>query len=179
MIYNDFQKIPKITHAHYRINVSWLYLEDQITQMSEGLELIIEPEFQRAHVWTDEQRTKYIEWVLRGGKSGKDILWNCAGWMGKFTGPVYLVDGLQRITAVRKFLNNEIPAFGTLYKDFSGYLDILTADFIFYVNDLESYTDILKWYLDINSGGTIHTEEEIEKVKILLEKEKMNITSKS
>jgi len=179
MIYNDFQKIPQITQANYKIDVFWLHFEEQIKQMSDGVELVIEPEFQRAHVWTDEQRTKYIEWILRGGKSGKDILWNCAGWMGKFTGPLYLVDGLQRITAVRKFLNNEIPVFGTLYKDFSSKPNMLRCGFIFYVNDLKNYTDVLKWYLAINSGGTIHTEEEIEKVKILLEKEKMNITSKS
>ena len=171
MIYDNFQKIPQITQAHYTVHVPWLHLEKSIEQLAEGTEIIIEPEFQRAHVWTKEQQIKYIEWVLRGGKSGKEILWNCAGWMRDFRGPVYLVDGLQRITAVRKFLDNKIPAFGTSYRGYVGHLDIISCNFIFYVNDLSNYEDILKWYLDINDGGTVHTREEIEKVKLLLEKE--------
>ena len=57
------------------------------------------------------------------------------------------------------------------YKDFSGYLDIISCNFIFYVNDLDKYEDILKWYLDINDGGTVHTEMELNRVKLLLEKE--------
>ena len=172
MKHNNFQKIPQITQANYNVHVPWLHLEQSIEQLREDVELILEPEFQRAHVWTDAQRTKYIEWVLRGGRSGREILWNCAGWMKNFKGPVYLVDGLQRITAVRKFLNNEIPAFGTFYKDFSGHLDIISCNFIFYVNDLDKYEDVLKWYLDINDGGTVHSEMELEKVRLLLKKEK-------
>jgi hypothetical protein len=173
MKYKNFQKIPQITRANYKVHVPWNHLEKHLEHLKEGnTEVIIEPEFQRAHVWTEEQQIKYIEWIMRGGESGKEILWNCAGWMKDFKGPVYLVDGLQRITAVRKFLNNEVPAFGTLYKDFSGHLDIISCNFIFYVNDLENYEDVLKWYLDINDGGTIHTEMELNKVRLLLEKER-------
>ena len=172
MKFSEIQQFIK--EGSYEVNIPLDGLKCSLEHYFEsGLNL--EPKFQRAHVWTDTQRTKYIEWVLRGGRSGREILWNCAGWMKNFKGPVYLVDGLQRITAVRKFFNNEIPAFGTLYKDFSGHLDIISCNFIFYVNDLDKYEDVLKWYLDINDGGTVHSEMELNRVRLLLEKEKFNV----
>ena len=39
------------------------------------------------------------------------------------------------------------------------------------INSLKSKKDVLKWYLQINDGGTPHTKEEIERVKKLYEKE--------
>ena len=37
------------------------------------------------------------------------------------------------------------------------------------INSLKSKKDVLKWYLQINDGGTPHTKEEIERVKKLYE----------
>ena len=67
-----------------------------------------------------------------------------------------------------RFLNNEIKVFGTYYKDFEDKLpnDI---DLIFNVNNLKTKKEVLKWYLEMNSGGTIHTDEELDKVKSMLE----------
>jgi hypothetical protein len=171
MRYTKFADIPQITRAHYRINVSWPYLEEQLAHFAEtGLEL--EPDFQRAHVWTEEQQIRYVEWVLRNGKSGREILWNCPGWQRNYDGPVVLVDGLQRITAARKFMNNEIPVFGSYCAEYTDRLHMIRADFIFYVNDLTTRAEVLQWYLDINSGGTAHTSNELDKVRELLKKEK-------
>jgi len=39
------------------------------------------------------------------------------------------------------------------------------------INDLPTRKDVLQWYLQMNTGGTVHTEEEINRVKMLLEKE--------
>jgi hypothetical protein len=39
------------------------------------------------------------------------------------------------------------------------------------INDLKTKKEVLQWYLDFNTGGTVHTEEEIVKVKKLLEQE--------
>jgi hypothetical protein len=43
------------------------------------------------------------------------------------------------------------------------------------VNDLKTKAEVLQWYLDINSGGVVHTETELEKVKRLLTKEKRKL----
>jgi len=38
---------------------------------------------------------------------------------------------------------------------------------------LEKAGEVLQWYLDFNSGGVVHTEEELKKVRELLESEKV------
>ena len=35
----------------------------------EGLQL--NPDFQRGHVWTEDQQVKFLEFILRGGKTGR------------------------------------------------------------------------------------------------------------
>jgi uncharacterized protein with ParB-like and HNH nuclease domain len=170
-----FQDIKKITRAKYRVDVPWDYLPKWIEDHKNDIGIELEPDFQRAHVWTDEKRIKYVEFQLRGGNSGKEIYWNCPGWMKvgknqKF-GPLQLVDGLQRITSALKFLNNEIPVFGAFRKNYEDKLSLFDVTFIFNVNDLEDRKDVLQWYIDLNDGGVIHTTEEIEKVKKMLEEE--------
>lgn len=168
-----FLDIPQFTRsASYRINVSWGYLEQQLESFAQGYELELEPEFQRAHVWNDGQRSRYVEYVLQGGKSSREIQWNCAEF-GKgrdaFARKILLVDGLQRLTAVRKFLANEVRAFGLLRREFEGKLPTLGyMDFVFAVNDLSTYPEVLQWYIDLNTGGVVHTDEEINRVKALL-----------
>ena len=78
------------------------------------------------------------------------------------------VDGLQRITAVAKFLKNEIKVFGSYYKDFEDKIP-LSIDLIFNVNDLKTEKEVLQWYVDMNAGGTPHTNEEIERIKKMIE----------
>lgn len=84
----------------------------------------------------------------------------------KEEGEFVCVDGLQRLSAIIAFLNNEIPAFDILYKDFEGNTSVSIS---VRINDLKTRKEVLQWYIDLNTGGTIHTEEEIEKVKKLLE----------
>ena len=42
----------------------------------------------------------------------------------------------------------------------------------FFVNDLKTRKEVLQWYVDLNAGGTVHTEAEIDKVRKLLVLEK-------
>src|SRR6185369_8575566 len=92
--------IPQLKQAHYRIDVTIAEVEFTIGRWSdEGRRtcpLILEPEFQRGHVWSREQQIAFCEFLIRGGESGRTIIFNCRGWQNKFEGPMYLVDGLQR-----------------------------------------------------------------------------------
>lgn len=169
-----FSDIPQITYANYRVNIPWSHLERAISGYIKDYNLELEPDFQRNHVWTKKQQAQYVEWILKGGKSGRDIFFNCPCF-SKMSKPrkMVLVDGLQRLTAVRLFLKNKVKIFNEYFlEDFEDKIPIGGPDFVFYVNDLESRKEILQWYIDINSGGTPHTEEEIKKVKYLLKKEK-------
>lgn len=169
--------IPQLTQAHYHISVSldmleWT-LERYANKKESGCPLILEPEFQRGHVWTKEQQIAYCEFILRGGETGRTIIFNCRGWMASFKGPMYLVDGLQRITALRAMLKGEVPVFGHSLLDYEDHdVKVRSINLTFQVGNLSSYADILKWYLEMNSGGTPHTQSEIDRVTALWEAEK-------
>jgi len=136
----------------------------------EGLQL--QPDFQREHVWTEEQQIKYIEFILKGGKTGRVIYLNHSKWMGDYDlekrdFDFVMVDGLQRTTSIKRFINNEIKAFGLYYKEFTG--NIRTIDGVrININKLKTKKEVLNWYLEMNEGGTPHTEEELNKVKEML-----------
>lgn len=140
--------------------------------MGEGTSLDLDPDFQRAHVWNESKRSRYVEFILRRGHSSRDIYFNCAKWPESVDGePLVLVDGKQRLDAVRRFLHDEVLAFGRRYSEFSGKLNMLVAYFDFHINSLETRAEVLQWYLDLNTGGVCHTPKEIAKVQALLRME--------
>ena len=47
----------------------------------------LNPDFQRNHCWTPKQRREYIEYCLRGGKTGHDIYFNQMGSLHNLTHP--------------------------------------------------------------------------------------------
>lgn len=124
-------------------------------------------------MWTTEQQTKYIEYKVRGGPGFDVLYFNHPGWGGSYIGDFVLVDGLQRLTAIRKFLNNKLPVFsGYFLDDFEDKRILLRSIKIkFSVNSLKTRAEVLTWYIEMNSGGLVHTDEEIQRVKNLLEKE--------
>lgn len=170
-----FSEIPPLTrHADYRVNVPWEYVEKTLESYNETGMLQLDPPFQRAHVWNDEQRSRYVEYILRGGQSSRDIYFNQSDWMGKFQAPMFLVDGKQRLYAIRLFLNNDLPAFGSYLSDFEDRLP-LAAQLVFHVNTLPDYRSVLRWYIDLNAGGVAHTTEEIAIVRDMLAKEQLKL----
>ena len=165
-----YSEIPQFTSCgSYQVNLPLKYLKQRLEEwIAEGLQL--NPDFQRGHVWTEEQQVNYIEFLLKGGQSARVVYFNHPGWMKDFKGDFVCVDGLQRLTAVMRFLNNEIKVFGCYYKDFEGNMPN-DLDLLFNVNNLKTKKEVLKWYLEMNSGGTIHTKDELDKVKGMLIKE--------
>ena len=172
-----FQDIPQFTRdGSYQVNMEPKYMIEHICgEWVEDMGLQLDPDFQRAHVWTREQQIAYVEYFLRGGKSGRDLYFNHPQWMGGWEGEFVLVDGKQRIEAFRAFFNNEFPIFGgTYYREFTDKIRMVSHTFIIHVNDLKTRAEVLTWYLEMNTGGTVHTSEEIEKVQLLLEIERAN-----
>lgn len=174
--------IPKFFAApNYSVQTNWGFLEHWLEELAKdalhfkdgGLEL--DPDFQRGHVWTEDKQIAFVEFCLKGGQSSRTILWNHPNWRGTFQGKMVLVDGKQRLEAVRKFLRNELPIFGGNYlKDFDDPKKLLRSSdayLILSVNNLKTRKEVLEWYLQLNTGGVVHTQEEIDKVKELLKKE--------
>ncbi len=167
-----FKDIPQYTqHPNYVVDISFDYLEQHLSFWNDRGELELEPDFQRSHVWNTEQQIAYVEYLLKGGHAAQELYFNCKGWQTTYDGPIQLVDGLQRLTAVRSFLANKIPVFGTLYSEFEDKLRFTRSNFKFYINNLKTRKEVLQWYIDLNTGGVIHSSSEIDKVKRLLQQE--------
>ncbi len=172
--YTTFQDIePYTKDANYSVNVPVYDINRTIEYFQERNQLELNPDFQRGHVWNTDKKIAFVEHTLRGGKGAEIIRFNCVGWMRTYKGPFVLVDGLQRITALTDFLNNKIPVFGTLYKDYKDKLPHKLT-MIFAINDLPTRADVLQWYIQLNDGGVVHSSEEISRVQYLLELELIN-----
>lgn len=168
MNWNDIERFPRST---WEVDMSWRYMEDHLMRWvtQEGLDL--NPDYQREHVWTMQQRSEYIEYILRGGEVAKTIVFNCPDFVRGARSIFTIVDGKQRLESARMFLRGELPVFGGhTFFDFEGSFDSLIG-FKFRVVELRTREDLLKFYLSINTGGTPHSNEEISRVKALLEKE--------
>lgn len=55
-----FADIPQFPKAHYSIDQGWVTLEDLIARWEKSHGLNLDPDFQRAHVWTREQQIAYV-----------------------------------------------------------------------------------------------------------------------
>ena len=167
--------IPQvIPTGNYNVSMPLNYLLDKIESFIKEDGLNLDPDFQRCHVWSMEQRIKFVEFILQGGKANP-IYFNHSGWMSSWRGEFVIVDGKQRLTSLLMFLRNEFPVFEELDEDGIGFyakeFDTLRTDIVYVINDLKDRKQVLKWYLNLNEGNIQHSKEEIEKVKELLKKE--------
>lgn len=176
--FSDIQ--PFISKGDYEVNVALKRLERTLQEMAEDYKLELNPDFQRGRVWSEAQQISYVEFLLRGGATARVIYFNSPAFSGgtargDLDDTILCVDGLQRLTAILAFLRNQIRVFGYFYNEYD---DELTQDHTlrFNVNSLLNRKDVLQWYLDFNSGGTVHSEEELARVRALLEAEQNKTT---
>jgi len=171
ILYN--KNIPKsIPTGSYKINTSISKLIDTIGRYIKEDGLNLNPDFQRGHVWNLNQRIRYIEFILQDGET-PPIYFNHENWMGSYEGEMVIVDGKQRLTSLLMFLNNEFPVFKNLDKDNIGYyrkeFDWIPNDIIIVINNLKTKKQVLQWYLEMNSGQIQHTDEELDRVRKMLD----------
>jgi hypothetical protein len=167
-----FAEIPQFPQARYRIDVGIYDIKRTLEHWDcpeMGSPLILNPDWQRGHVWTKKQKISYLEYLLRGGRTGREIYFNCSSWQGNYNTPVYCVDGLQRITAALDFVENRIPAYGCLYKDYEDNPRLTDSNFSFNMMNVRNKRDLLQVYVDFNSGGTPHKPKEIARIIEMIE----------
>ena len=175
-----FNEIPQfIDDGNYEVNVPLTSLEERIQDWISDphYKLQINPDFQRGHVWTMEQQVNFVEFFLRGGKTGRVIYFNKPSWHFQATteyDDFVIVDGLQRLTALRMFLTGKIKAFGLFINQFENGIGRARCrdNLKFNINSLQTRKQVLEWYLEMNTGGVVNTAAEIERVRGLLSKEK-------
>lgn len=162
-----FSEIPPLYPKQtYAIDVSLPRVEQEIQDYLD-LGLQLQPDFQRPLVWTPDQQTAFVEYLLRDGSSSRIIVFNHPGWMRSFIGDFVLVDGLQRLTAVCGFLANTIPAFGHFFREFTDRVPT-GIGLRFLIASLPTHRAVLQWYLELNASGTPHSPQELQRVRALL-----------
>lgn len=156
----------------YKVDTNISIINTTISDYIDDYSLDLSPDFQRGHVWNEKQRTKYMEFILRGGLP-TPLKFNDPSINHTYDGDYnsfVIVDGLQRLTTYMLFNDNKVKAFGH-YKDNIEGVDIyLKRKYIpIIINDLKSKKEVIKWYLEMNTGGTPHSSLEISRVKLILE----------
>lgn len=171
-----FKDIPQLTRSgNWECDFGLESFTKEIDRMVECDGLQLNPDFQRGNVWNEEQQIRYVEFFLKGGITARVVYLNKPSWRTSVEKNQYddfvCVDGLQRIIAIKNFVYNEIKAFGYYHSAYEDTPRHLTHTMRINVNDLKTKKEVLQWYIDFNAGGTVHSNDEIEKVKKLLEQE--------
>lgn len=178
-----YLKIRPMPKATYSVDILLPDLEEFLERQrsamaSMGGTFELEPDFQRGHVWNDMQRIRFVEALLRS-TANCQVMFNCPDWESA-GGPdsdipdhtFQCVDGLQRLTAVRKFMAGDFTVFdGISASD----LKLTPFDPCRYrvkvsVFAFNTRADLLDFFLRLNSGGSVHSEEELTRVQDLMDK---------
>lgn len=132
----------------------------------------LDPDYQRGHVWEDENRKSYLGTFL-ATKVSPPVWVNALSEPSHYTVRDQVIDGKQRITSILMFVNGEIEAIlpdGTpiWFKDLDEQ-DILSLPpvKVCYVY-LPTRVKQLGFYLNLNKG-VAHSAEEINRIEALLE----------
>lgn len=145
--------------------------------MAERLNL--DPDYQRGRVWAEEQKKKFIGFLLEGGRLDPFLIRRHEDYRI----PDEIIDGKQRITSIIEFFENKVAAQiidGTEFflSDFSEEEQAVFKRSTNYSVELWYFTlsrkKVLELYLKINRGGTPHSEEEIQRVYSLYYEELSN-----
>lgn len=179
----DYKKqnfVSTITHRSFEhlLFLHEMRVEDfEQTSYEEDFELF--PKFQRDHVWTLEQKQQLIISILNDIPIGAFYVNKIVITKTENSGEVdhdktYLLDniiydGQQRYTAILEFLQGKFSIdyngqTGTI-ADFGWpmLLEIKRYGISVIETNFDSMNDLIDYYVLINSGGTVHTKDELEK----------------
>jgi len=167
-----FSNIPQYPKARWETDVSIRDLLGHVERWTKEYGLTLDPDYQREHVWTEDQQVAYVEHILRGGEVGQNIILNAPNFTAGTSTIAEVVDGKQRLTAMLRFVRNEIRVLaqeghpeGLLYQEFKGRPSMWWG-FKWRIVELDRL-GILNLYLSLNGGGTQHTKDELARVEIL------------
>lgn len=181
------QHIASLIHplptTEYGADVELRELHRQLEHYNSEYGLTLNPDFQRGHVWSQEQQIAFIESWIRGafGEQARTITFNCPDFAGHEKAAdsdldgMVCVDGLQRLTAVLDFLDGKFRVFTNpdveelkngldyeyfKYTTYSMHVKRLRFQ-VFY---MQKKAELLNYYLAFNGGGTPHSAEELARI---------------
>ena len=177
-------KIKPMHIACSSFDLSLDALEDQLESFEKRYGLQINPDFQRGVVWNEDQQIKFVENLIRGtvSDSAKTILFNAPNYkrasevkLNNLSKDMLCIDGLQRITACLKFIRGDFTIFkkelGGVGKDYfeDTEFSLMNVEIKMQIFNLTDKRDVLELYLMINDTGVAHTQDELNRVRDMIE----------
>lgn len=172
--------VSAIKDTHFtrpRINTEFTQTSlDSLVHMCYRRGLIDSPEYQRGYVWTLEDKQRLVKSIFNRADIGKFLLL-------EHPHPEYrleIVDGKQRIGAIREFIEGRFEYEGMTWFNLSWHDKHSFMDGMIQMAKVQSdqvkKSDILWLFLQINRGGVPQTDEHIAMARAMyeqaLEKEK-------
>lgn len=166
-----FKPMPFVTEAHinlFNVQEGFAGLPDDPNRKWSI------PAYQRARAWTDHQASSFVGNMITGG-----ICPPC--WINRnlYKDQMEIIDGQQRLVSLHRWMLGELEAVDPVSRDEIWVTDFTELDIrrlyhkvwmqVMYV-DL-TVSEQLNLYLRLNTGGTPHTESEIQKVRDMLAEE--------
>lgn len=146
------------------------------------------PEWQREFCWTEDQQIRFIESCYLGYSLGSIVVnGGEKAWFTKYD--KLLLDGQQRLTTIKNYLDNKFPVFGCYFEEVwngqaiypEGWYtwqhpgeskkQLTPRNHLFQISipmiEISSVDDdeLKEIYIRMNFGGTSHTESDLKKVK--------------
>lgn len=72
------------------------------------------------------------------------------------------------MTAIRRFIRNEIPVFGSFYREYTDGLQDSIDTMCVHINNLKTRHAVFQWYIDLDTDGTPYSDTEIELVRLCM-----------
>ena len=158
------------------VTESWVSLSDMVLgigRYADEKPLCMNPDYQRGAVWDINRRKAFIGHALSGGVVGPMYMHRDRAYKDL---TVEVVDGQQRLRAISDFILGTIPGVTVRgkelwYRDFNEVdrRDRRLSSVVIYGDWPRELR--LRFYLGLNSGGAAHTNEELERVSAMLDKE--------
>jgi len=164
---NRIRDIPQFSTSPQRIvEVGVLSIMRWIKdQESSGQKVDLNPAYQRGLVWSKAEKSAYVEYILRGGPSARNIYFNCQDFFSASVQPIELVDGKQRLNSLVEFTENKFPVFDTLYKDFKDKRFANRQTLSFHINTLDTKEKVAEWFIALNATGKPHNKQSLAKAR--------------
>lgn len=141
-------------------------------------DILIIPDYQRGLVWTKKQKQNLIMSILMGNPIGDFVfgrksLKDSKGIISDLKIEWTVIDGQQRLNAIKEFVGNKFPlSDGKYFRDMK-YWDVRTFLNSYKINALHisdlTYDQEVEVYWNRNFGGTAHSRAELDRIKKLRE----------
>lgn len=129
-----------------------------------------QPDFQRGYVWTAEDDQAYLDAVMAGRDLGRFITVS-----RPYPHNDWLLDGKQRLNCLMRFFRSEIAWRGVFWDQLSARDRGAIEDRAVHLAQLDEVrftrADLLRIFLEVNTGGVPQSESHLAHVRTLLAEE--------